>query len=116
MNFNIRQKSNMPYLVLEFVKNIGTDDTFFDNLKNAKIYFQMLEPNTCNGFTTCGLCELCEQKKCDNCEPNLLITYKWKKEDTQNKGHFKGRIKIIFNESLETYLLPIGYDLNIIIE
>ena len=75
----------------------------------------MLDPSSCSGFTTCGMCELCEQKKCNDCEPILLIVYKWTKEDTQHKGNFKGRIKIVFNETLETYLLPIEYDLNIII-
>ena len=108
--FNIVQNATLPYLELEVI-NDGRHNfnKIYVALQAADVTFNMTDNN--NGI------KKIVNKKCnivpieDNgCIEKVKVQYQWRKNDTKEKGQFKGYFKVSFKDDIvmEDMMFPKG--------
>ena len=98
--FNIVQNATLPYLEMEVI-NDGRHN--FD-----KIYIALQAADvTCNMIDNNNGIKRIVNKKCnivpieDNgCIEKVKVQYQWNKNDTKEKGQFKGYFKVTFKDNI----------------
>lgn len=98
--FNIVQNATLPYLEMEVI-NDGRHNfnKIYVALQAADVTFNMIDNN--NGI------KKIVNKKCnivpieDNgCIEKVKVQYQWNKNDTKEKGQFKGYFKVTFKDNI----------------
>ena len=98
--FNIVQNATLPYLEMEVI-NDGRHNfnKIYVALQAADVTFNMIDNN--NGI------KKIVNKKCnivpieDNgCIEKVKVRYQWCKNDTREKGQFKGYFKVTFKDNI----------------
>ena len=98
--FNIVQNATLPYLEMEVI-NDGRHNfnKIYVALQAADVTFNMTDNN--NGI------KKIVNKKCnivpieDNgCVEKVKVQYQWNKNDTKEKGQFKGYFKVTFKDNI----------------
>ena len=108
--FNIVQNATLPYLEMEVI-NDGRHNfnKIYVALQAADVTFNMIDNN--NGI------KKIVNKKCnivpieDNgCIEKVKVRYQWCKNDTREKGQFKGYFKVSFKDDIvmEDMMFPKG--------
>lgn len=108
--FNIVQNATLPYLEMEVI-NDGRHNfnKIYVALQAADVTFNMTDNN--NGI------KKIVNKKCnivpieDNgCIEKVKVQYQWRKNDTKEKGQFKGYFKVSFKDDIvmEDMMFPKG--------
>lgn len=108
--FNIVQNATLPYLEMEVINDGRHNfDKIYIALQAADVTFNMIDNN--NGI------KKIVNKKCnivpieDNgCVEKVKVQYQWNKNDTKEKGQFKGYFKVTFKDSIvmEDMMFPKG--------
>ena len=108
--FNIVQNATLPYLEMEVINDGRHNfDKIYIALQAADVTFNMIDNN--NGI------KRIVNKKCnivpieDNgCIEKVKVQYQWCKNDTREKGQFKGYFKVSFNDDIvmEDMMFPKG--------
>lgn len=98
--FNIVQNATLPYLEMEVINDGRHNfDKIYIALQAADVTFNMIDNN--NGI------KKIVNKKCnivpieDNgCVEKVKVRYQWNKNDTKEKGQFKGYFKVTFKDNI----------------
>lgn len=98
--FNIVQNATLPYLEMEVINDGRHNfDKIYIALQAADVTFNMIDNN--NGI------KKIVNKKCnivpieDNgCVEKVKVQYQWNKNDTKEKGQFKGYFKVTFKDTI----------------
>ena len=98
--FNIVQNATLPYLEMEVINDGRHNfDKIYIALQAADVTFNMIDNN--NGI------KRIVNKKCnivpieDNgCIEKVKVQYQWCKNDTREKGQFKGYFKVTFKDNI----------------
>ena len=98
--FNIVQNATLPYLEMEVINDGRHNfDKIYIALQAADVTFNMIDNN--NGI------KKIVNKKCnivpieDNgCVEKVKVQYQWNKNDTKEKGQFKGYFKVSFKDDI----------------
>lgn len=98
--FNIVQNATLPYLEMEVINDGRHNfDKIYIALQAADVTFNMIDNN--NGI------KRIVNKKCnivpieDNgCVEKVKVRYQWNKNDTKEKGQFKGYFKVTFKDNI----------------
>lgn len=108
--FNIVQNATLPYLEMEVINDGRHNfDKIYIALQAADVTFNMADNN--NGI------KKIVNKKCnivpieDNgCVEKVKVQYQWSKNDTKEKGQFKGYFKVTFKDNIvmEDMIFPKG--------
>lgn len=108
--FNIVQNATLPYLEMEVINDGRHNfDKIYIALQAADVTFNMTDNN--NGI------KKIVNKKCnivpieDNgCIEKVKVQYQWCKNDTREKGQFKGYFKVSFKDDIvmEDMMFPKG--------
>ena len=108
--FNIVQNATLPYLEMEVINDGRHNfDKIYIALQAADVTFNMIDNN--NGI------KRIVNKKCnivpieDNgCIEKVKVQYQWCKNDTREKGQFKGYFKVTFKDTIvmEDIIFPKG--------
>lgn len=108
--FNIVQNATLPYLEMEVINDGRHNfDKIYIALQAADVTFNMIDNN--NGI------KRIVNKKCnivpieDNgCIEKVKVQYQWCKNDTREKGQFKGYFKVSFKDDIvmEDMMFPKG--------
>lgn len=108
--FNIVQNATLPYLEMEVINDGRHNfDKIYIALQAADVTFNMTDNN--NGI------KKIVNKKCnivpieDNgCIEKVKVQYQWCKNDTREKGQFKGYFKVSFKDNIvmEDMMFPKG--------
>ena len=108
--FNIVQNATLPYLEMEVINDGRHNfDKIYIALQAADVTFNMIDNN--NGI------KKIVNKKCniipieDNgCIEKVKVRYQWCKNDTREKGQFKGYFKVSFKDDIvmEDMMFPKG--------
>lgn len=108
--FNIVQNATLPYLEMEVINDGRHNfDKIYIALQAADVTFNMIDNN--NGI------KKIVNKKCnivpieDNgCVEKVKVQYQWNKNDTKEKGQFKGYFKVSFKDDIvmEDMMFPKG--------
>ena len=112
--FNIVQNASLPYLEMEVINDGRHNfDKIYIALQAADVTFNMIDNN--NGI------KKIVNKKCNivpiennGCVEKVKVQYQWNKNDTKEKGQFKGYFKVSFKDDIvmEDMMFPKG-DLNV---
>ena len=108
--FNIVQNATLPYLEMEVI-NDGRHNfnKIYVALQAADVTFNMIDNN--NGI------KKIVNKKCNivpiegnGCIEKVKVQYQWCKNDTREKGQFKGYFKVSFKDdiAMEDMMFPKG--------
>ena len=108
--FNIVQNATLPYLEMEVI-NDGRHNfnKIYVALQAADVTFNMIDNN--NGI------KKIVNKKCNivpiennGCVEKVKVQYQWCKNDTREKGQFKGYFKVSFKDDIvmEDMMFPKG--------
>ena len=108
--FNIVQNATLPYLEMEVI-NDGRHNfnKIYVALQAADVTFNMIDNN--NGIKKIA------NKKCNivpiegnGCIEKVKVQYQWCKNDTREKGQFKGYFKVSFKDDIvmEDMMFPKG--------
>lgn len=108
--FNIVQNATLPYLEMEVI-NDGRHNfnKIYVALQAADVTFNMIDNN--NGI------KKIVNKKCNivpiegnGCIEKVKVQYQWCKNDTREKGQFKGYFKVSFKDDIvmEDMMFPKG--------
>ena len=98
--FNIVQNATLPYLEMEVI-NDGRHNfnKIYIALQAADVTFNMIDNN--NGI------KKIVNKKCNivpiegnGCIEKVKVQYQWCKNDTKEKGQFKGYFKVTFKDNI----------------
>ncbi len=98
--FNIVQNATLPYLEMEVI-NDGRHNfnKIYVALQAADVTFNMIDNN--NGI------KKIVNKKCNivpiegnGCIEKVKVQYQWCKNDTKEKGQFKGYFKVTFKDNI----------------
>ena len=98
--FNIVQNATLPYLEMEVI-NDGRHNfnKIYVALQAADVTFNMIDNN--NGI------KKIVNKKCNivpiennGCVEKVKVQYQWNKNDTKEKGQFKGYFKVTFKDNI----------------
>ena len=108
--FNIVQNATLPYLEMEVINDGRHNfDKIYIALQAADVTFNMIDNN--NGI------KRIVNRKCnivpieDNgCIEKVKVQYQWNKNDTKEKGQFKGYFKVSFKDDIvmEDMMFPKG--------
>ena len=108
--FNIVQNATLPYLEMEVINDGRHNfDKIYIALQAADVTFNMTENN--NGI------KKIVNKKCNivpiennGCVEKVKVQYQWCKNDTREKGQFKGYFKVSFKDDIvmEDMMFPKG--------
>lgn len=98
--FNIVQNATLPYLEMEVINDGRHNfDKIYIALQAADVTFNMIDNN--NGI------KKIVNKKCnivpieDNgCVEKVKVQYQWNKNDTKEKGQYKGYFKVTFKDNI----------------
>ena len=98
--FNIVQNATLPYLEMEVINDGRHNfDKIYIALQAADVTFNMIDNN--NGIKKIA------NKKCNivpiennGCVENVKVQYQWNKNDTKEKGQFKGYFKVTFKDNI----------------
>ena len=98
--FNIVQNATLPYLEMEVINDGRHNfDKIYIALQAADVTFNMIDNN--NGI------KKIVNKKCNivpiennGCIEKVKVQYQWNKNDTKEKGHFKGYFKVTFKDNI----------------
>ena len=108
--FNIVQNATLPYLEMEVINDGRHNfDKIYVALQAADVTFNMIDNN--NGI------KKIVNKKCNivpiennGCVEKVKVQYQWNKNDTKEKGQFKGYFKVTFKDTIvmENITFPKG--------
>lgn len=108
--FNIVQNATLPYLEMEVINDGRHNfDKIYIALQAADVTFNMIDNN--NGI------KKIVNKKCNivpiennGCIEKVKVQYQWNKNDTKEKGQFKGYFKVTFKDNIvmEDMMFPKG--------
>ena len=108
--FNIVQNATLPYLEMEVINDGRHNfDKIYIALQAADVTFNMIDNN--NGI------KKIVNKKCNivpiennGCVDKVKVQYQWNKNDTKEKGQFKGYFKVSFKDNIvmEDMMFPKG--------
>ena len=108
--FNIVQNATLPYLEMEVINDGRHNfDKIYIALQAADVTFNMIDNN--NGI------KKIVNKKCNivpiennGCVEKVKVQYQWNKNDTKEKGQFKGYFKVTFKDTIvmEDIIFPKG--------
>lgn len=108
--FNIVQNATLPYLEMEVINDGRHNfDKIYIALQAADVTFNMIDNN--NGI------KKIVNKKCNivpiennGCVEKVKVQYQWCKNDTREKGQFKGYFKVSFKDDIvmEEMMFPKG--------
>ena len=108
--FNIVQNATLPYLEMEVINDGRHNfDKIYIALQAADVTFNMIDNN--NGI------KKIVNKKCNivpiennGCVEKVKVQYQWNKNDTKEKGQFKGYFKVTFKDTIvmENITFPKG--------
>lgn len=108
--FNIVQNATLPYLEMEVINDGRHNfDKIYIALQAADVTFNMIDNN--NGI------KKIVNKKCNivpiennGCVEKVKVQYQWNKNDTKEKGQFKGYFKVSFKDNIvmEDMMFPKG--------
>ena len=108
--FNIVQNATLPYLEMEVINDGRHNfDKIYIALQAADVTFNMIDNN--NGI------KKIVNKKCNivpiennGCVEKVKVQYQWNKNDTKEKGQFKGYFKVTFKDDIvmEDMMFPKG--------
>ena len=108
--FNIVQNATLPYLEMEVINDGRHNfDKIYIALQAADVTFNMIDNN--NGI------KKIVNKKCNivpiennGCVEKVKVQYQWCKNDTREKGQFKGYFKVSFKDDIvmEDMMFPKG--------
>ena len=108
--FNIVQNATLPYLEMEVINDGRHNfDKIYIALQAADVTFNMIDNN--NGI------KKIVNKKCNivpiegnGCIEKVKVQYQWCKNDTREKGQFKGYFKVSFKDDIvmEDMMFPKG--------
>ena len=108
--FNIVQNATLPYLEMEVINDGRHNfDKIYIALQAADVTFNMIDNN--NGI------KKIVNKKCNivpiennGCVEKVKVQYQWNKNDTKEKGQFKGYFKVSFKDDIvmEDMMFPKG--------
>ena len=109
-HFNIVHNATLPYLEMEVI-NDGRHNfnKIYVALQAADVTFNMIDNN--NGI------KKIVNKKCNivpiegnGCIEKVKVQYQWNKNDTKEKGQFKGYFKVTFKDNIvmEDMMFPKG--------
>ena len=108
--FNIVQNATLPYLEMEVINDGRHNfDKIYIALQAADVTFNMIDNN--NGI------KKIVNKKCNivtiennGCVEKVKVQYQWCKNDTKEKGQFKGYFKVSFKDDIvmEDMMFPKG--------
>lgn len=108
--FNIVQNATLPYLEMEVINDGRHNfDKIYIALQAADVTFNMIDNN--NGIKKIA------NKKCNivpiegnGCIEKVKVQYQWCKNDTREKGQFKGYFKVSFKDDIvmEDMMFPKG--------
>ena len=108
--FNIVQNATLPYLEMEVINDGRHNfDKIYIALQAADVTFNMIDNN--NGIKKIA------NKKCNivpiennGCAEKVKVQYQWNKNDTKEKGQFKGYFKVSFKDDIvmEDMMFPKG--------
>ena len=108
--FNIVQNATLPYLEMEVINDGRHNfDKIYIALQAADVTFNMTDNN--NGI------KKIVNKKCNivpiegnGCIEKVKVQYQWCKNDTREKGQFKGYFKVSFKDDIvmEDMMFPKG--------
>ena len=108
--FNIVQNATLPYLEMEVINDGRHNfDKIYIALQAADVTFNMTDNN--NGI------KKIVNKKCNivpiennGCVEKVKVQYQWCKNDTREKGQFKGYFKVSFKDDIvmEDMMFPKG--------
>lgn len=98
--FNIVQNATLPYLEMEVINDGRHNfDKIYIALQAADVTFNMIDNN--NGI------KKIVNKKCNivpiennGCVEKVKVQYQWNKNDTKEKGQFKGYFKVSFKDDI----------------
>ena len=98
--FNIVQNATLPYLEMEVINDGRHNfDKIYIALQAADVTFNMIDNN--NGI------KKIVNKKCNivpiennGCVEKVKVQYQWNKNDTKEKGQFKGYFKVTFKDNI----------------
>lgn len=98
--FNIVQNATLPYLEMEVINDGRHNfDKIYIALQAADVTFNMTDNN--NGI------KKIVNKKCNivpiennGCVEKVKVQYQWCKNDTREKGQFKGYFKVTFKDNI----------------
>ena len=98
--FNIVQNATLPYLEMEVINDGRHNfDKIYIALQAADVTFNMIDNN--NGI------KKIVNKKCNivpiennGCVEKVKVQYQWNKNDTKEKGQFKGYFKVSFKDNI----------------
>lgn len=98
--FNIVQNATLPYLEMEVINDGRHNfDKIYIALQAADVTFNMIDNN--NGI------KKIVNKKCNivpiegnGCIEKVKVQYQWCKNDTREKGQFKGYFKVSFKDNI----------------
>ena len=98
--FNIVQNATLPYLEMEVINDGRHNfDKIYIALQAADVTFNMIDNN--NGI------KKIVNKKCNivpiennGCVEKVKVQYQWNKNDTKEKGQFKGYFKVAFKDDI----------------
>jgi len=126
-NFFINRGATIPSLRLELTYDGKYDfmkqSHFYNAIQNADVTFSMWDEHDVLKISD-QPCTIILTNQ-DTCDEQYVIEYKWKTRDTKKPGHYKGKIKILFNDDINeegvsyeggTYIGPIYEDLDIFIK
>ena len=119
MEFVIKAGATMPYLTLELVEDgLSTYMSVYEKLQNATATFSMIGLEGCAKKVVCRPMEIVDDAcdECSTCKSKLKLLYKWRPQDTNTKGIYKGEISIDFLDGCGKLIVPIREDLFIIIK
>lgn len=101
----------MPYLELEVLQDgINNLNEFYTKLQNAVVTFSMEDENSCAKKVICKPMDVVEDscgKKCNGCDPDYHLVYKWQPRDTNTSGRYVARIEIDFLDGCGKLIVPI---------
>ena len=108
--FNIVQNATLPYLEMEVINDGRHNfDKIYIALQAADVTFNMIDNN--NGI------KKIVNKKCNivpiennGCVEKVKVQSQWNKNDTKEKGQFKGYFKVSFKDDIvmEDMMFPKG--------
>lgn len=97
--FNINQKSTLPYLEIEPTQDGKTTyKSLCYAIQAADVFFSMTDIETGIKKVANAPAEIVVTEY-DDCSDRFFIRYKWKKRDTDTIGRYRATFRIVFKDS-----------------
>ena len=108
--FNIVQNATLPYLEMEVINDGRHNfDKIYIALQAADVTFNMIDKNNAIKKIANSKCNIVPIENNGSVE-KVKVQYQWNKNDTKEKGQFKGYFKVSFKDDIvmEDMMFPKG--------